>query len=870
MAEPISIQQLKNASEDAISLGEAVNGDENSVVTTRLGETYPTLSNALNQIDSKLDSADTQIKQGITNLFENGGLPATQFDTYAQMLTSDLAIGTMAVVTYDSNLAANGYYKKTVTGWEYQNINSIQRLMAVEDKDAVTTYEVITESIPYTLTTGHIGPALGLINGTEGYAYSSVFTVKAGEILEYTGKGNGVVAVLDVEANKAVHYLGVTHPDSFYESVYMTEVSLVDKTYRVSGLHSALKCRIVKPIRENGLVSKVASFLTSPKVVERPAIGIFVNGKRITFWLEGWHIVSVSLNQGDVLQCGRVYLNTFYVEDIEEVAYPSSTLARFPVPVTVKGYRAEYACKVWFSLPINQKVYVNGQLRETPVGETGIYWESKRELALANYTRTLDAVRVLQGDRLTFTSPDAGVILVAFKTNKDNDFHNALGTLYRNGTYVSPDLEWVAPEDGWVHVCSHKDKPVYHYSKANPFPAESLTDYVEKFVIPTNDPYATPSSITLPEKEFVFATAMNYILKTEIIGGTDYIKISQDLGKTWTQMPNILGDIVAYHFFSDGTIMLASPTKVYWTRDYLTLNESTVFDYGGIPFVPDARHFFGMQTGDTIMHVGDTEIYVWGDYVVGAGSAIPRLWYSIDRGRTIKCAAKFGTMDMDGAWRWIRHVHRVYQHKKDESFYICTGDGGDENMIIRAVYDVALDSWGWKVLAQGADYKMGNIILDDVFAYLVTDYTEPDQYDKKGIYRVPIADIGDYTKYQLVFKADPAEWGSVAPVNILLDNNGNKVILPDYLGAGFIWLAREGLDFKKVPISPAVLLGYCIGANYQGDIWCVAYNNSGELNTPTELKLNRGSYNLTKALRDAGVDNFMRGTLMIHGLTNVF
>ena len=105
---------------------------------------------------------------------------------------------------------------------------------------------------------------------------------------------------------------------------------------------------------------------------------------------------------------------------------------------------------------------------------------------------------------------------------------------------------------------------------------------------------------------------------------------------------------------------------------------------------------------------------------------------------------------------------------------------------------------------------------------------------------------------------------------MLLDNNGNKVILPDYLGVGFIWVARDGLDFKKVTISPSVLLTYTIGTNYKGDIYCVAYNNSIELNTPDALKLNRGTYNITKALRDAGIDNFMRGTNMIHGLTNVF
>ena len=844
MSELLTMQDLANGHLDVKALGEAANGDENTIVTTRTGNTYP--------------SAERAIK----TMFQNGGLPATQFDTYLQMVGSSLADGTIAVVTYDPNFAANGYYKKTVTGWEYQNINSIQRLMAVENKDAVITHEVITESIPYTLTTGHISPDHRLVDGTVGYAYSSVFTVKAGEVLEYTGKGNGVAAVLDVAANKAVHYLGVTNSAYYYESVYMTEVSLVDKTYRVSGLRSALKCRIVKPTRESGLVSKVASFLSNAKIVERVADGILVSGKRMTLPLEGWHIVGVSLNQGDLLQCDKVYLNTFYVDDIPDDLYPSEPINRFPAPMPLKGYRAKYAGKIWFSLPINQKIYVNGQLRDIPVTETGVYWESKRNVDFANYTRTADAVRVLQGDKLTFASPSAGLILLAFKGNQDNDFYNALGTLYRNGTYVSPDLEYVAPEDGWVHVCSHKDSPIYHYSKANELPANSLSDYVEQRIRVSGNSNAVPNSITLPPIEYVFATAMNYILKTEIIDGVDYIKISQDLGKTWTQTPNILGDIVSYHFFSDGTIMLCSPQKVYWTADYLTLNEATVYDHDGSVFVPTNRHFFCMQTGDKIDFVGDTEIYAWGDYHV-SGMAT-RIWYTTDNGRTIKCAAKFGTTNMGGIVRNIRHVHRVYYHQKSDYWYVTTGDSGNECMIIRGRFTPASDTWAWEVLNSGIYYKFGNIMIDDDnMAFMITDYTEASQAEEKGIYKVHASNLGDFSKYRMIYKAEPSEWGAIAPVSLLLDPNGNKVILPDYLGAGHIWVASEGFDFKQVTVSPNILLAYTIGENYKGDIYCVAYEGGNN------LRLNSGSYNLTKALRNAGMSNFMRGSTLISGLKTV-
>lgn len=115
MADAITIQELIDARTDAKTLEEAVNGDAVTTVLSRLGESYPTLANALSQIDGKLDSADAQINQGITNLFENGGLPATPFKTKALMTASSLANDKYAMVTDDT--ANNGLYIKTAGAW---------------------------------------------------------------------------------------------------------------------------------------------------------------------------------------------------------------------------------------------------------------------------------------------------------------------------------------------------------------------------------------------------------------------------------------------------------------------------------------------------------------------------------------------------------------------------------------------------------------------------------------------------------------------------------------------------------------------------------------------------------------------------------
>ena len=54
MTEPITLEQLKNASLDAKTLEQVINGDDNTDVTSRLGATYPTLDKALKAIMDKV------------------------------------------------------------------------------------------------------------------------------------------------------------------------------------------------------------------------------------------------------------------------------------------------------------------------------------------------------------------------------------------------------------------------------------------------------------------------------------------------------------------------------------------------------------------------------------------------------------------------------------------------------------------------------------------------------------------------------------------------------------------------------------------------------------------------------------------------
>lgn len=842
------MQDLANGHLDVKALGEAANGDENTIVTTRTGNTYPS------------------VKKAIKTVFENGGLPATPFSSKLEMEGSALLNGDYAVVTNDGFRSNNGYYKKVAAAWVYQGINFEQYLAPLEDANSVTKYETIKDPIGYTTAVGHLSPDMLIVSGTDGYVFSSPFIVRAGEVLEYNGSGALISGVLELDPStlvpiKATHIVGVDAKE--LTSTYMTQVSTVDKVYRVSGKSDTLSTRIVKPVVYTDLTKRLSSFLSpSVQIALEMQSGFYAAFNTVSEDKAGWEVVDVLANTGDVMTCNSTYDGTAWVQDPFDDTATTGRPRNFWAQQLIDGkYICEYAGIIRFVKKVGQPVFKNGVTASALTTTPGIYYQVPQIVIREGYAYSKKPMRVLKGDAITFKNATAGVVNVLFADIKDYTYTVRSSNIYNNALHVAGDVTWVAPDDGWVLMSAKKDRVILFRSQLNQTPAtESLDSYVTSKI--ANYGRQEISNITLPEREFVFATAMNYILKTEIIDGVDYIKISQDLGKTWTQIPNILGDIVAYHFFSDGTIMLCSPQKVYWTDDYVTLNEATVYDHDGSVFVPTSRHFFAMQTGDKLDFVGNTEIHSWGDYHVDGTPA--RIWYTTDNGRTIKCSARFGVTDMGGVVRSIRHIHRVYYHQKTDYWYVTTGDAGDECMIIRGRYNPTTDVWAWEVLNSGIYYKFGNIMIDDDnMAFMITDYTEASQAEEKGIYRVHASNLGDFSKYRMIYKAEPSEWGAIAPVSLLLDPNGNKIILPDYLGAGYIWLASEGLDFKRVTVSPNILLTYTIGENYNGDIYCVAYEGGNN------LRLNSGSYNLTKALRDAGMGNFMRGSTLITGLKTV-
>lgn len=97
MANDLTEKLAQDMATDIVSFGELINGDENKVVTTRTGKTYPSA------------------KKAIKTMFQNGALPAEPFATYALMTASALVDGQYAMVTDDT--VNNGLFVKTAGAW---------------------------------------------------------------------------------------------------------------------------------------------------------------------------------------------------------------------------------------------------------------------------------------------------------------------------------------------------------------------------------------------------------------------------------------------------------------------------------------------------------------------------------------------------------------------------------------------------------------------------------------------------------------------------------------------------------------------------------------------------------------------------------
>ena len=824
VAEILTIQDLANGHLDVKALGEAANGDENTIVTTRTGNTYP--------------SAERAIK----TMFENGGLPAKPFQTKAKMITEGASLLDGQLAQVYNETANNGLYVKTAGAWvksaydplTQANIYTDSYLSTVLNKPTKTTIDLLDPSLiisnanPYTFGAKYIWTV-----GAEQQAV--LLPVIAGDIYLVSAKVNieAVIVLYNSEKTTPVNQ-AVVDTGATVKIIPNNQSYIITVPTGVNTLHIAKKIsggQIILPtiykatnvlLNTGNVINTLDSASTNMPLSANAGKLLSDRIKEV----EKWSITPVNVN----INLDAITTN---VDGIFVALNPSSP----------SGYN--WAKKTGDRL---LRISVDGhrfiKLRSNDTGEAIlVFTNNEQDPSVGVITNSDKVVVVAKKTDINITIP-SGFKYVLVSAVVYGAIAKPVSFIFTDNIALSSsDILNEIPLGGSIY----------------PVSANVALDLQRQ--INSSTPKNIPKIIPVDQKSPVFATHKNFILKDEKIDGLSNIFISTDLGATWTNFPNTIGKITNFHIFVDGSIMLCGINKVYYVNStYTGLIESVVTDHDGSIFAPttDTEHnYYSLIFGNQTQYVGDTEVFVWGEY---KNLAPVRLWYTTDRGKTVKCAIKTGTTVVDGVARVIRHFHMVTQRRQDEKFYITTGDGGRENSILTGSYNVASDSWTWDLLASGDTYKFGDILFDDHYAYLLTDFNTVTTRPLAGMYRVAIENLGDFSKYHAVFKPVFADMGDGTLSRYIEDSNGIKIILPDNAGHGRMWIAVGDMNFKLHTTSPLTSFMNRLGTNDLGDMYC---NDPFADPEPTgsfaqKLYINHGSHNLTKILRDAGFSDFMR------------
>lgn len=908
MAESINTT-FTNASLDAKTLERFINGTENEDAIPRLSTPYPT------------------IKKAVKELFTNGGLPATPFATKALMTASALVDGKYAQVTDD--VVNNGLYVKTAGVWVKSSYDPLTQAKTYADTkilDATETAKGI-DLDAFPLTYQYPDPTSLEWLATDAYLIGSIVPVDLFSTYEVTASENpAFVYLMESDEVWQEANIGLSRPlkanRHFYiasnqkKQIYIPsniKFMYVIKKLNTGGIGNirtpksivelALDHDLSKATKKdltlvNDELSKLADFAGKTYKEQSefklyPDIlgihgGLYPKSRQnAEYYNAAVKSARVQLNAGDVLDFAYEQILAPVLWEIVSVAantaYPI-LLTTDKNPNVIKNHR--YVATKTVTLDISG--YIAGSIRvnnnPATFEDLGViaYWTagSVDDETPSKKFKMSTFINLKKGDTVKIENVGKGHIPILFDAVDTEGFYGGLSV---PPDYAFNDLVWTADSDVKIKVSYPLTATVLIQRPKSI--DETLKDFKLDILqnlptgggtttAPTLPPLAVNAfrnPMILPELEYVFATFQNFILKTETIDGVEYIALSSNLGKTWKYIENQIGDIVSYHFFSDNTIMLCSPTAVWYSSNHTSFTKSIVYDVDGSVFIPTQHHFFSQQHGNRQMFVGDKEMFVWGEYVMG--NPHPRIWYTTDFGRTIKCAVKFNQTVMDGIVPIIRHVHDMVQDRHTDTFYLTTGDGTGtvytENYFFSATYDVATDKFTWKKLGEGPAFKLGKLFFDETYLYFLSDYTSDTGLSaENGLYRVAKKHAADITKYSAIWKVNPAEWGTVAPFRLVMDRNGNKVILLDYIGQGILFIATDGLNFRKAFLDKSVLLSYVIGENYNGDIYCVTNSRSEDMGIEANFKLSGGTYNLTRLLQENGVPNFMRGNILVNNYNN--
>lgn len=450
------------------------------------------------------------------------------------------------------------------------------------------------------------------------------------------------------------------------------------------------------------------------------------------------------------------------------------------------------------------------------------------------YAISREPISLLTDEILEVTTSANNVAIISKVITLGREY-KPLVTEQNNDSISEKTYTYIADEPTSVMVSVKKTKPYSVVVKQ----AKNINriEYIEQELNNLLSNFNGIKTINLKKTDYI-STTRNYILREIDENGVKYFMYSNDLGITWTKTQNTIGDIQFVHWFSDGTCLVCGVTKAYTTKDFVSFDESSVYNKDGSTFSATTRTFFRLGNYNSeYRELNGKEVLVWNDYGT-EGGYVSRVWFTEDYGKTIKCL-------LTGSEIGVRHFHRTLLF--DNAIWITSGDDGGQCKLIKGEFNGG--SWAFNVIGQGNEYKLGQFNIVPPYAVFITDYTDGQR--PTGMVKCPIDKLNDASNFEYIFKIN----GNPPVSSYWEDSAGNRVILPDGIGYKKLWFAKKNFKFSEVDIvcddniAPMTL----IGPNYNGE--CTVIGVAG-YDAASSLHLNDKRYMLSDAMKEAGVNDF--------------
>lgn len=342
----------------------------------------------------------------------------------------------------------------------------------------------------------------------------------------------------------------------------------------------------------------------------------------------------------------------------------------------------------------------------------------------------------------------------------------------------------------------------------------------------------------------IIATSGDRILKIE----NGFFYMTNDLGKTWKKLENLIGDVTYVHWFKDNSCLICGRSKAYWAdSSFSRLQKSQVLDYDGSVLDDDTPHFYAPLRGrKDFEEINGNETLIWNDYFGDVDSYISRIWQTNDNGRTIQCICKNGeTKTEDGKVISCRHFHDCALRESTNELYITSGDNGRQCKLIKGRFTD--DGWCYETIGEGNLFKFGTVLVDEPYLILLSDYTG---FGDTGILRVTFKEAGNIESYQYIYNCPDN-----LPLSKSYNINNYSFITYDGSVRGKLLVSYKSSPYRNLSVTFDDKLSSISFLSNQNNAGLVLMRKGDGYNI-TDLKLNGFMYDLTEAMEEAGYRDF--------------